>query len=416
MGYTTTFHGRFELDKPLTWEHERRTAMAGMQRVNGNGRGVEGRPQAPLASATPEDQLKAELFVSRRRELEALFPNDSKAIVARLSAIAVMQYRRLAESAKDPIDIRSLVDSVTHAAQLGLEIVGDQAYLVPYKGKIQLIVGPGGLITLGHREGIAAVAHEVFHGDEFDYDLGRDWVHHKKATSGRRPPNPKDSGYNAELVHRITHVWAKIKRAPMRAGDQPLETLEVLTAEDIAFYRSFSKASTGPWFDNYAGMCRKTGLKRVFAFAPKGYILSVALEEDDHGAFVPQPRTIDIGEPHGPAVTVPAQVTSGDDKGSGQQPSSDRGGQQKQLNPATFSFRFGREQGVPLVEIQDLAFYEKATVAAIDDPKREKWRADNEAILEAIRAEARRRSGELPPGDEPPVDDGYDRGDDPNAY
>lgn len=401
--------------------------MAGLQR-NGttNGRGVEGRPQAqPLATAMPEAQLKAELFVHRRRELEALFPGDAKAIVARLSAIAVAQYRKLAEVARDPIDIRSLVDSVTHAAQLGLEIIGDQAYLVPYKGKIQLIVGPGGLITLGHREGIAAVARAVFEGDEFDYDLGRGWVRHKKATSGRRPPAPgpkEKEVYNAEIVRRITHVWAKISRAPTRPGDQPLETLEVLTAEDIAFYRSFSKASTGPWFDNYEGMCRKTGLKRVFAFAPKSYILSTALEEDDHGAFVPQPRTIDMEEPRGPSVQVPEQVTSGGDRGTGQAPPSDRGsgGTRTAVDPTTFSFRFGREQGVQLRNVQDLDFYEKAIAKSIDDPAKERHRADNEAILEAIRAEKRRRSGEVEPGQEPgqpPFDDGYgDRGDDPNNY
>jgi phage RecT family recombinase len=392
-----------------------------MQRAtNGHARGVEGRPQAQaMEAATPEDHLKRILFSDRRKELEALFPQDGKAIVNRMASVAVSQFRKLQTMSRHPIDVPSLVDSITHAAQLGLEIIGDQAYLVPYKGKIQLIVGPGGLITLGHREGIAACARCVFRGDEFDYDLGTDWVHHKKSEKRRVSSDPWDD---------IIYAWAKIKRAPVSPGAPPAETLEVLTKEDLAYYRSFSKAESGPWYDNPEGMCRKTGLKRVYAFAPKGYILSSALQEDDHGAYIP-PVTIDFVDPQRGAVSaaVPEQVTSDASAGPGAPqdrrgtPPSDRGnGQQRpgpRVDPSTFAFKFGREKGIALAQVQDLDFYEKATRNSIGDPEKGRFRAENEAILEAILAEQRRRRGEVPPEEEQgPPPDFDDRGDDPNNY
>ncbi|MGK3995014.1 recombinase RecT [Sorangium sp. So ce1024] len=394
--------------------------MAGMQRAaNGHARGVEGRPQAQAMERAPEDHLKQVLFVERRKELEALFPQDGKAIVNRMASVAVSQFRKLAAMSQYPVDIPSLVDSITHAAQLGLEIIGDQAYLVPYKGKIQLIVGPGGLITLGHREGIAVCARCVFAGDDFDYDLGANWVRHKKAEKRRVSRDPWDD---------ITHAWAKITRAPVVPGAQPVETIEVLTKEDLAYYRSFSKADKGPWIDNPEGMCRKTAIKRVYAFAPKGYVLSSALQEDDHGAFVP-PVIIDAEEPRRGAVSasVPEQVTNDASAGAGapqgprQAPPSDRGNGQRRpgprVDPAVFSFKFGREKGIALVQVQDLDFYEKATRGSIDDPEKARFRAENAAILEAIHAEQARRRGEVPSDQEPgQAEDFDDRGDDPNNY
>jgi recombinational DNA repair protein RecT len=61
--------------------------------------------------------------------------------------------------------------------------------------------------------------------------------------------------------------------------------LEVLTAEDLAYYRGFSKASSGPWFDNYEGMCRKTVLKRGLEFVPRSPLLVASLRETETGGY-----------------------------------------------------------------------------------------------------------------------------------
>ena len=59
----------------------------------------------------------------------------------------------------------------------------------------------------------------------------------------------------------------------------------MLTAEDLGYYRGFSKASVGPWFDNYEGMARKTALKRVLEFVPRTALLSAALHESEEGTY-----------------------------------------------------------------------------------------------------------------------------------
>jgi recombinational DNA repair protein RecT len=158
-------------------------------------------------------------------------------------------------------------------------------------------VGPGGLITLAHRAGFVATATCVFEADTFDYELGTGrFLRHKKATSSRRPEPPKSKkddevrAYNMEIERRVVAAYAVIHSLD-KPNAPPI--ISVQTAEDIAFYRRFSKAGFGPWFDNFEGMARKTALKRAMADVPKSYVLMIALGEDDHGAFVPPPRMDD---------------------------------------------------------------------------------------------------------------------------
>ncbi len=86
------------------------------------------------------------------------------------------------------------------------------------------------------------------------------------------------------------------------------------------------------------------------------------------------------------------------------------------IDPATFFFKFGREKEVPLCQIQDLAWYEQTLIRDIENPSEEKqrFRARNEAVLEAVRAQMRRNAGEVDDDQIPPDDN--DRGDDPNKY
>jgi recombination protein RecT len=166
------------------------------------------------------------------------------------------------------IDPEIIAEKVIACHHLGLEI-GDQASLVPYGSDLQLIVGPRGLIALMYRSGFikSVEARSVFDGDEFDYSLGsKKFIHHKKATSGRRVATISHAYFVAETTTEGT-------------------VQEVLTFEDIEYYRSFSKAKTGPWVDNFEGMCRKTAIKRGAEFIPRSALLSAALREDDHGGY-----------------------------------------------------------------------------------------------------------------------------------
>ena len=76
-------------------------------------------------------------------------------------------------------------------------------------GAAQLIVGPGGLILLGARSGFvrSTTARAVFDADDFDYRLGTDeYVHHRKAASGRRVPKE-------DVQKAITHAYCVLQMA-----------------------------------------------------------------------------------------------------------------------------------------------------------------------------------------------------------
>jgi phage RecT family recombinase len=93
------------------------------------------------------------------------------------------------------------------AACLGLEVDGvtGQAYLIPFKGRAQLVVGYKGYNTLAARSGITITGAVVREGDEFDYQLGSAaFVRHK----------PKGSkGDHARMGLRAVHGPARRRRS-----------------------------------------------------------------------------------------------------------------------------------------------------------------------------------------------------------
>ncbi len=234
-------------------------------------RGTQGRPDDSRSDGTKEEKIKA-VFRAQARHLAALFPRDGDTMVARACAMAVSAAREVDKKSGglklDKISPELIAEKVIACHHLGLEI-GDQASLVPYGTDLQLIVGPRGLIALMYRSGFvkSVEARSVFVGDEFDYELGsKKFIHHKKATAGRR-------------IAQISHAYFIAETTT----DGMVQ--EVLTAEDIEFYRGFSKAPSGPWFDNFEGMCRKTAIKRGAEFIPRSALLSAALQEDESGGY-----------------------------------------------------------------------------------------------------------------------------------
>lgn len=228
-----------------------------------NDRQMNGNPRLERAN-----RIRA-IFRGQARLLGALFPKDGDTLVARAVATAVQVSMGMGPN----VTAESIADAAIACHYLGLD-VGDQAYIYPYGSAAKLTVGPRGLIALAYRSGeVKSIkACSVFRGDDFEYDLGDDTIHHVKAMEGRRPARTKPE-------HLITHTWAKIQT---RAEGV---ILEVLTAEDLAFYRSFSKATSGPWFDNFEGMARKTALKRVLEYVPRSPLLAAALRENEDGTF-----------------------------------------------------------------------------------------------------------------------------------
>lgn len=237
----------------------------------------------------PVEVLQAE-FDRKRDDVEAMMreQGESTPRTDRIFAVALTKYRAILNAQRDSdkvIDPFSVVDCVLQAAQLGLEAGSDQAYLVPYNGRVSLIVSPRGLIDLAfrHPQVRDVNAAVVRAGDFFEYELGDEpRIRHRKS--------------EADTLGAMTHVYAAMTL--VNGG----KIRSVLTAAEVAFYRKFSKASTGPWFDNTAGMWEKTALKRMMAKGPRSPTMAAAMVENDQGHYLPpgseeraaQVRTVDL--------------------------------------------------------------------------------------------------------------------------
>lgn len=253
--------------------------------------GQQGRTMATSQAPHPVDVFKDKLknqagalALMIPRRIRAEFPPQ------RIIVVAVQGYKTMLANLRDNDipDVESTIESVLRMAQLGLEAGTDQAYLVPYRGKVQAIVGPRGLtdLFLRHPKARACVARTVLTDDlpGFDYDLGTNYVSFKKS---RNHPTAQ-----AERAKQVEYAYARYETTSGGVG------LEVLTREDIEFYRGFSAAKkSGPWFDNYEGMARKTALKRVLQYAPRDVFLSLALtHEGEDGTFAPELSPTEIKE------------------------------------------------------------------------------------------------------------------------
>lgn len=170
-------------------------------------------------------------------------------------------------------DRQSIFNAAMSAACLGLEVDGvtGQAYLIPFKGRAQLVIGYKGFNTLAARSGITITGAVVREGDEFDYQLGTGaYVRHK----------PKGS------KGKITHAWACAQSL-----DRPA-VVEVLDIDELLAVKGKSpgaKRSDSPWNDpaiGFPAMCQKTAKRRLARSMPMNIMQQAArLEEvvDEQG-------------------------------------------------------------------------------------------------------------------------------------
>lgn len=236
-------------------------------------RGVSGRPSTDSIldpQAAKEARIR-EVFKGQYRHLASLFPKDGEIAVNRACASAVMASRALNKKTGKPslesVPAEVIAEKVIAAHHMGLEI-GD-TYLVPYGKDLQLIPGPRALIALMYRSGFvkSIEGDVVFDGDVWEYEQGdQPRVKHVKRTSGR---------YEAKIIAS----WVVIHTSTGGIART------VLTRDDIDYYRSFSKAESGPWFDNMPGMVRAKTIKRAAEFIPRSPMLSAALRESEAGGI-----------------------------------------------------------------------------------------------------------------------------------
>lgn len=212
---------------------------------------------------------------SVRSALEKMKPQLSMALprhltperLLRVTMTAVQNTPKLLEC-----DRTSLFAAVMTSAQLGLEPDGvlGQAYLVPFRGKVQFIPGYRGLITLARNSGeISSIqAHEVCEHDHFDYAYGLDERLEHRPAEGERG--------------EITHFYAYAK---FKDGGSVFEVMARHQVERIRDnsegYKAFKNGhiKTTPWETNFVEMGRKTLIRRLAKFLPMSVQRAVAIED-----------------------------------------------------------------------------------------------------------------------------------------
>lgn len=173
---------------------------------------------------------------------------------------------------------QSLFNAAMSAAVLGLEVDGvtGQAFLIPFAGKAQLVVGYRGFNTLAARSGFTITAAVVREGDDFTYDLGEGWVRHKPLLGNKG---------------RIIAAWAKATHTTQPA------IVTVLGIDDILAVKAKSpgaKRGDSPWNDQAIGfpaMCEKTAKRRLSRSMPLNVMqlaarMDEALDEQGKSSWV----------------------------------------------------------------------------------------------------------------------------------
>lgn len=201
-------------------------------------------------------------------------------------------------------DIVSMLGAIITSGQLGLEIgVTGHSYLVPYKGKVQLIPGWQGLVDLVSRSGRGTVwTGAVFPEDlpDFDYGMGdRPFIQYKKNPGPRNPD---------KLYCTFAVGWVK-------GADFPI--IDVWFQDQLKAHRDqYNKVGSKHYsYDNWEMYGRKIPLLQVIKYLPKSVQLAAALDLESaaEGGFA----TID-----GAALRVEDDPPAGDQNGS---PPADQG-------------------------------------------------------------------------------------------
>lgn len=164
--------------------------------------------------------------------------------------------------------MQSLFNAAMSAACLGLEVDGvtGQAYLIPFKGVAQLVIGYKGYNTLAARSGITITGEAVREGDAFDFDEGEGWVKHKKKLGGGE--------------RKIIAVWAKAA-----ANDRPA-AIKVLDIADVLAIKAKSPGAAkqdSPWNDakiGFPAMAEKSAKRRLGRTMPLNVVqLAARMDE-----------------------------------------------------------------------------------------------------------------------------------------
>lgn len=184
--------------------------------------------------------------------------------MVRVVLTAMNKNPKLLECSKETI-----WESVLNCSALGLfpDALG-RAYLVPYKGKCQLIIGYKGLIDLAYRsERIASINIQIVRqGDEFTREpMSMPPIRHRIIEN------------DGDTFREMTHVYSVVY---LKGCEHP--SIEVMTLREVQEIRSRSMSKdSGPWVTDFEEMAKKTVFRRHSKILPMSAELAQAMSVDD---------------------------------------------------------------------------------------------------------------------------------------
>lgn len=198
----------------------------------------------------------------------------------------------------------SFLNSVLLAANIGLEIRKNSAYLIPYGQECQLIIDYRGKMELARRAGVGEMAVELVHeADEFEAGFGVNGriFHHKpryfeQDASKLIPAADRGGVVAGYAAAHLAHGWQ----------------IEIMTLQQIDHVRKSARgggSGSSPWVKHWDQMARKTLIHRICNYLPSHSQLATAQEIDDAEAIgAPMPMSQEMAQIEGeidPADNAP---------------------------------------------------------------------------------------------------------------
>ncbi len=256
------------------------------------------------SSSTAVAQKQAKPIDTVREVFEKMKPQFAMALpkhitpdrMVRVALTAIQNTPKLLEC-----DKQSLYSAVMRSAQLGLEPDGvlGQAYLIPFAGKVQFIVGYKGLIDLARRSGEVSniIAKEVCANDIFKIT----W--HDEIPFRHEQPS---SGVRGDVIG----FWAlaRFKDGGFHWDYMTIDEIRTVRDQSSGWQsaKKYNKTAESPWEKHFNEMAKKTVIRRIAKYLPMSVQKAAAVEDlidagkkftaDEYGEIIIEGDVIDATE------------------------------------------------------------------------------------------------------------------------
>lgn len=289
----------------------------------------------------------------------------------------------------DPL---SIYRCILQTAQLGLNPSLKHVYFVPYKKTCTLIVGYHGLLQLIWSNAVVSSidSSEVYEGDVYKITQGTSpSIMHEPTSEYRRQikaqkSESKDRYGNTSMQYVQPEAWSHITDfyawARLFSGDL---AIHVMTRQEVDYVKDRYSQSphSGPWFDSYIEMGKKTVIRKLVSVLPKSdgdafKRLSHAMHIDRQGD--------DGGEQDLP---MPVKYSSRCEQQSFIPPDVKIG---QSVPPGHEAYR-GRSINDPSIPMSTMEALRKSKEIDIANPLRSQFKEADEEFLSAVESQIQKR-------------------------